>query len=221
MHDIAVARSHAQSRMARPQRSCRAAASPSDGSAATPCTIKRLPPSIVKRPGHGAYARSIRARRAAGACQSIAPSSFFKRRVTVAAASSCGSGTIRRQASVPPFRRTAARRSPPISSVSVAVVASGGMATRCLREYRAGIEPHIHEHDRHARLRLAIQDRRVDRRRAAIGREQRGMDIECAAIGNRSTSGRRIFPYAATTKSDGGRTISRVHHLRRRAGDPA
>ena len=61
---------------------------------------------------------------------------------------------------------------------------------------RPGVEAGIHLHDGHAGFRFAVGDGPLDRRRAAIFRQQRGVDIQAAVrrqIQNRSAakSGRR------------------------------
>ena len=53
-----------------------------------------------------------------------------------------------------------------------------------LAQHRAGVHAGVHLHERHSRLGLAADDRPLDRRRTAILRQQRGVDVDRAARGH-------------------------------------
>ena len=89
------------------------------------------------------------------------------------------------------------------------------------------IEAGIHLHEADPGLRIALEDRALDRRRAAPARQQRSMDVEAAVLRPRENLGGRRRPYAATTSTSSGtpwpgaRVLGRGQCRRLENGDAA
>ena len=111
--------------------------------------------------------------------------------VTVARASSCGVG-----ATLPPARpaSVSTRSSAPSRArraSSSGVRSRGPIGDERWSRIGPGVHPLVEEHRGHAGLRVAGEDRPLDRRRAAVARQQRGVDVDEPEARDRSAPAAR------------------------------
>ena len=139
------------------------------------------PASLVYAPGQGEKARTDRAISAAPRRQSIAPSSFRTIGASVASRSFCSRCTTSPRVSASSV--STSRRAPTADSRAPSVSDSIVFVNRhdFLEEDIARIHPFVHLHDGDPGLRIAGEDRTLNRSGPAVSREERGVNVDRAA----------------------------------------
>ena len=153
-------------------------------------TWRRRSSIVVHAPGHGWSARTWRSISTAGRRQSIQPSARVKGWTCVAARSSWGSVSIVARGPALEDRRHDLGGKVRQPRLQLGCRLAAGQRHRPALDDRPGVELLGHHHQRHAALRVASLDRAGHRRRPAVAREERRVDVQRRSTAQRQEARR-------------------------------